>query len=149
MYEEWAAELTARPLPADRRGFADELADLARHRGALDAREARLLAGIDRLEDDGAPASAVARSVGRCSQREADRKAVRAATLAEVPSAADALAAGRLTVEHVDVLGRAVEATSAEASRTLDRSRSTDRCTAGAMPESSCCTNSTIESAIA
>ena len=116
MFEDWIAELGRRSVDGlDRSALCDEAAAIARLRAATDAYEARVLVAVDRLGDKGAPSSTVARSAGRCSQREADRKARRAATLAKVPSAADALAAGRLSVEHVDSLGRAVEATSAEA----------------------------------
>ncbi len=113
MFEDWVAALAGRPVGSDRPVLCDELAGLGRLRSALDAREARLLAAVDGLGDRGAPASTVARSLSRCSQREADRRARRAAVLAELPDAADALAHGALSVEHVDTLGRAVEATSA------------------------------------
>lgn len=121
MFEDWIAELGRRPVTGlDRRGLCDEAAAIARLRAATDAYEARVLGAVDRLGDKGAPASTVARSAGRCSQREADRKARRAATLAEVPSAAEALAVGRLSIEHVDSLTRAVEATSADAVEASD-----------------------------
>ena len=113
MFEDWIAELGQRCVEGlDRPTLCDEAAAIARLRAATDAYEARVLDAVDRLGDRGAPASTVARSAGRCSQREADRKARRAATLAQVPSAAEALAEGRLSVEHVDSLGRAAEATS-------------------------------------
>lgn len=115
MYEDWIAALADRVLPDERPGFADELTALARLRGAMEAREARLLAGVDALGDRGLPAAAIARSTSKCSQREADRRARRAEVLAQVPAAADALAQGSLSIEHVDVVGRAVEATSPEA----------------------------------
>lgn len=116
MFEDWSVEVAGRSaVGLSRPELCDELKTVARLRGALDAWEARLLAAVDGLGDRGAPASTVARSVGRCSQREADRRARRAQTLAEVPSAADALAQGAMSVEHVDAIGRAVEATSVEA----------------------------------
>jgi len=116
VFEDWIVELRQRRLEGlDRPTLCGEAASIARLRAAADAYEARVLDAVDRLGDRGAPASTVARSAGRCSQREADRKARRAATLAQVPSAAEALAAGRLSVEHVDSLGRAAEATSPEA----------------------------------
>ena len=114
MYEDWIEWLRG-PMPADRRGLCDELAAVGRARAALDAREARLLAGVDALDDSGASASAVARSATGCSAREAERRVRRADTLAAIPRAADALAGGSLTAEHVDALGRAAEQTSADA----------------------------------
>ena len=126
MFEGWIGDLEAMPVAADRSGLCDQLGGLARLRAGVDACEARLLAAVDELDDDGAPAAAVARSVGRCSQREADRRARRAETLQSLPSAADALAQGTLSVEHVDTLGRVVEETSVEAvlaSDLVDRAR--------------------------
>jgi hypothetical protein len=116
VFEDWIVELGQRSVEGlDRPTLCDEAAAIARLRAATDAYEARVLFAVDRLGDKGAPASTVVRSASRCSQREADRKARRASTLAQVPSAAEALAAGRLSVEHVDSLTRAAEATSPEA----------------------------------
>jgi len=120
VYEDWIEDLRIRSMPPERRSLCDELGELSRLRAAVDAREARLLAAVDALDDDGAPAAAVARSTGRCSQREADRRARRADTLASLPSAADAMAQGSLSVEHVDTLARAVDETSAEAVEASD-----------------------------
>ncbi len=115
MYEDWISDLAGRITAPNRPRLCAELADLARLRAATDAREARLLAAVDALDDRGAPSSTVARNAARCSQREADRRARRSATLQQLPQLADALADGRLSIEHVDALGRAAEATSADA----------------------------------
>lgn len=115
MYEDWIRQLGAPVDTLDRRGLCEELSALARLRAAADAREAQLLGAVDTLDDRGASASAVARSITRCSPREADRKARRAVTLARLPDAADALAEGALTLEHIDTLSRAVDATSPDA----------------------------------
>lgn len=113
MYEDWIEQLGG-PVAEDRRGLCDELAGISRARAALDAREARVLAVIDGLDDSGAASAAVARSITRCSSREADRRAMRADTLTQLPDAADKLATGALTAEHIDALSRAVEETSPE-----------------------------------
>jgi hypothetical protein len=125
VFEDWISTLCVSSVEElDRPGLCDAAASVSRLKAAADAYEARVLAAVDRLDDRGAPASTVARSASRCSQREADRKARRAQTLTVLPSAADGLASGALSAEHVDLLGRAVEATSAdavEASGLVDR----------------------------
>ena len=116
MFEDWRCRLQEISVEGlGRAELGDVLADVARLRSAVDAFEARAASAVTALGDRGAPASTVLRSAGRLSQREADRRARRAETLAELPAAADALAAGRLTVEHIEVLGRAMAATSVEA----------------------------------
>ena len=63
MYEDWIQPFVG-PVPADRRGLCDQLALIGRARAVLDAREAKVLAAIDGLDDSGASAAAVARSRG-------------------------------------------------------------------------------------
>ena len=116
MFEDWRCRLSEMSVDGlDRAALCDVLADVAHLRSAVDAFEARAASAVESLGDRGAPASTVLRSAGRLSQREADRRARRADTLAKLPVAADALAAGRLSAEHVEMLGRAVEATSVDA----------------------------------
>ncbi|MEM7139787.1 MAG: DUF222 domain-containing protein [Actinomycetota bacterium] len=116
VFEDWRRQLREMSMAGrSRPEICDAIADAARLRAALDAFEARAAAEIERLGDKGAPASTVLRSASRCSQREADRRARRATVLQALPEAADALADGRLTGEHVENLSRAVEATSPEA----------------------------------
>ncbi len=116
MFEDWINQLARRSVARlDRPALCDVIAAAAQLRSAADALEARALAAVDALDDRGASASVVARAAGRCSQKEADRRAGRAATLTKLPTAVDALAEGRLSSEHIEALGRAVEATSPEA----------------------------------
>lgn len=116
MFDAWLAELKTLDVSGCARPeLADWAAASGRLRAALDAFDARVAAAVDGLGDGGAPASTVLRSAGRCSQREADRRAKRASGLAGLPAAANALAAGAITAEHADGLVRAAEATSAEA----------------------------------
>ncbi|MFQ5556300.1 MAG: DUF222 domain-containing protein, partial [Acidimicrobiales bacterium] len=61
---------------------------------------------------DGMSAESLVRSRQRCSRRHAPRKAHRAAALARMPNTAAALAAGRISAEHVDDLVRAADHTS-------------------------------------
>ncbi|MFQ5556926.1 MAG: DUF222 domain-containing protein [Acidimicrobiales bacterium] len=90
------------------------LAGLGRVRGAADALEAEVLAAIDALVDHGVDAASTVRSAQRCSARVARRKALRARTLTQRPKATAALAAGRISAEHVDDLVRAATDTSPE-----------------------------------
>jgi hypothetical protein len=116
VFESWLRELQAVGVESfDRRGLCDAAASSGRLRAALDAFDARIASAVSRLDDGGAGASVVLRGASKCSQREADRRARRADALVALPSAADALAAGTITAEHVDTLARAAEATSAEA----------------------------------
>ena len=110
MLEDWRRELQTLSFAGmSRSEIVDAIAEAARLRAALDAYEARGAAAVEALGDKGAPASTVLRSATRCSQREADRRARRAATLTQLPEAAAALADGRLNGEHVESLGRAVD----------------------------------------
>jgi len=116
MFEDWRCELQTMSFDGmSRPEIFEAVADASRLRAALDAYEARGAAAVEALGDKGAPASTVLRSAGRLSQREADKRARRAETLTQLPEAAQALSEGRLNVEHIETLGRAVEATSAEA----------------------------------
>ena len=121
MFEDWICQLGERSLARmGRPALCDVVAGAAQLRSAADALEARALAAIDTLDDSGASASVVARAATRCSQSEADRRARRAATLTKLPAAVDALAEGLLSSEHIEALGRAVDATSAEAVESSD-----------------------------
>ena len=73
-----------------------------------------VMAALDALDDGGLPASAEARAATHQSSRAAERAAETAAGLAALPQAADALAAGRLTLEHAERLASLVDETSAE-----------------------------------
>jgi len=112
----WSAQLRALPVEDRSRGslFA-ALKATARLRSAVDAFEARCAAAVDALGDRGVPASTMLRSAGKIPQREADRRSRRADTLSQLPEAAEKLASGELSAEHVDVLGRAADATSPDA----------------------------------
>lgn len=121
VFESWLDELQMVPVEGfGRRGLCDAAAGSGRVRAALDAFDARVASAVGRLGDGGAGASVVFRGASKCSQREADRRARRADALVALPSAADALAAGVITAEHVDTLARAAEATSAEAVEASD-----------------------------
>lgn len=115
MFESWRRELQTISVEGlGRRGLCDAAAASGRLRAALDAFDARVASAVSRLGDGGAGPSTVLRGASKCSQREADRRARRAEALVALPSAADALAAGTITAEHVDTLARAADATSAE-----------------------------------
>ena len=121
VFESWPVELqTVQVEDFDRRGLCDAASWSGRLRAALDAFDARLAAAVSRLDDGGPGAAVVFRGASKCSQREADKRARRADALAVLPSAADALAAGTITAEHVDTLARAAEAVSAEAVEASD-----------------------------
>ncbi|MEQ8842704.1 MAG: DUF222 domain-containing protein [Acidimicrobiales bacterium] len=116
MFEPWLAELNVMPLAGlDRHRLCDAATASGRLRSALDAFDARIAAAVDKLADNGPGASTVLRGASKCSQREADKRTRRAEALQAMPSAADALATGSITAEHVDALARAADATSAAA----------------------------------
>ena len=58
MYGDWI-EALGEPVPAGRRELGAEVAALGRLRAAVEAREARVLAAIDGLDDSGPSPSAV------------------------------------------------------------------------------------------
>ncbi len=102
MFEDWCDRLgVLSGKGLSRPELCDALTALARLQSATEACEARLASAVEQLGDNGVPASTVLRSVGRRSQRDADRRARRAQTLEELPAAAEALAEGRITGEHV------------------------------------------------
>ncbi len=116
VFEAMLAEFDAVTLTGlGRRGLCDVAQEAARVRSALDALDGRVATAIKALNDNGLGPAATLRSATRCSQREADRRANRAQTLEALPAVAGALAQGAIAAEHVDALGRAVEATSAAA----------------------------------
>lgn len=98
---------------------ADEIvamsAALARLESAVAAAQARLTAAADAGGAAGVDGSLVEERVARRSRREARRRARRARGLASMPSVAQALAGGRLSVEHADALVNAAENTSSAA----------------------------------
>ncbi|MEZ5167632.1 MAG: DUF222 domain-containing protein [Acidimicrobiales bacterium] len=95
--------------------IVDLVAAAARLRAALDAFDVRAAAALESLGDRGSGPSTMFRSAGKSSQREADRRARRAAQLSDLPAATAALSQGEITAEHADVLGRAAAQTSPEA----------------------------------
>ncbi|RMH74651.1 MAG: HNH endonuclease, partial [Actinomyces sp.] len=86
---------------------------LGRLESAVSAAQARLGAAADARGAAGVDGTLVDERVGRRSRREARRRARRARGLAAMPRVADALADGRLTVEHADALVAAAERTDA------------------------------------
>jgi hypothetical protein len=115
VFEQITTELNAiEPVGWSRRELCDVTAGMARVRGALDALEIKVAAGVDALGDRGGDVESLLRSEGGMSAREARRRKQRAVQLVKMPNTAERLAAGELTAEHVDALARAAEATSAE-----------------------------------
>lgn len=115
MFEAIHDELTATSLASCSR---DELRAMlaAFHRVETHAAERRLavMGALERLEDDGISASAEARSVIHRSRRAAANDVETAAALGSLPAAADALAAGRITLEHAERLAQLIDETAAE-----------------------------------
>jgi hypothetical protein len=116
VFESWLRELQTIGVESlGRRGLCDAAAASGRLRAALDAFDARVAVAVSQLNDGGAGPSVVLRGASKCSQREADRRARRAEALVALPSAAEALATGTITAEHVDTLARAADATTPQA----------------------------------
>jgi hypothetical protein len=116
VFDAWLTDLQTLSVGGlSRRELCDAAAAAGRVRSALEAFDARVGAAISRLDDGGPGASVMFRGASRCSQREADRRARRSEALVQMPSAASALAAGKITAEHVDTLAKAAEAISPEA----------------------------------
>lgn len=90
------------------------LGDLHRLEAHAAERRMAILAELDSLDDGGLDAASEARTVTHRSARLAKRDAAMAGALAQLPAAADALAAGQITVEHVEKLADAVRETSPE-----------------------------------
>ena len=108
MFEDWSRSLAQIDVEtASDEAMRGWLAALARHRGALDAFEARVAGRLG--------TSSAVRGATRCTQREADRAVARGQLIEAVPAVGSALAAGEITGAHVDSLARAAERTSAEA----------------------------------
>lgn len=82
-----------------------------RLRAWLDATQARLLARVDELADDGKGAGSrdTARNQGRSSSREAKKRSKRSKTISKSPPLGDALAKGGATSGHVDAVGDAAD----------------------------------------
>lgn len=116
MFDDWLGEVRRMDVSSmTRPQLCDVASAVAVARSALDALEARVALAVDRLDDRGPGAAATMRAATKCSQREADRRARRAAALDTLPSAAEALRLGEIGAEHVDNLARAAEKTSPEA----------------------------------
>jgi len=92
-----------------RHALADCVDDLRRLKGAAAALEMRLVCEIDRLGDAGLDGAGVMRSAGRMSSRTAAVVAKTATQLESMPRATEALADGRITAEHANVLAAAAE----------------------------------------
>ena len=84
-----------------------ELEDLVGGAGrviaALNGLQARCATEIEALDDGGVNSKTVLREAGRMSTRAANTVAKTAAGLAEMPKLAEALAGGKITVEHAAV----------------------------------------------
>ena len=88
----------------------------AYHRVETHAAERRLavMAALEALDDDGLSAAAEARATTHRSSRMAERDAETASALAQLPGAAESLAAGQITVEHAERFATLVDETSAD-----------------------------------
>ncbi|MEM7143265.1 MAG: DUF222 domain-containing protein [Actinomycetota bacterium] len=91
----------------------DRVALLRTLKGATAQFESKVVRAIDALGDGGLDGAGVARTTGGMSSRAANATAKIAATLEELPSTEEALAAGRITAEHAATLARAAEKTDA------------------------------------
>ncbi len=103
------------PVGAPRGVLVDGIVVLGRMRAAIDAVEARFVAAIDSLDDQGVDAAAVLRSTTRCSGREASRRVRRAEAIAAMPNIAAGFASAAIPVETVDALARAAAVVSPDA----------------------------------
>lgn len=90
------------------------LGDLHRLESHVAERRLAVMAELDSLHDGGLDAADEARAVTHRSARSAARDAGTAGALAQLPAAADALAAGQITIEHAEKLADAVRETSPE-----------------------------------
>ncbi len=96
-------------------GLGELAVGVEQARAALDALEARMMTAVDTLADGGSASTELVRMAVGCSLREARRRAGRAEGLARMPTVAEALDGGDITVEHADALVKAAGATSAPA----------------------------------
>jgi len=90
------------------------LGDLHRLESHVAERRLAVMAELDSLDDGGLDAASEARTVTHQSNRLAKRDAATGGALASLPAAADALAAGQITVEHAEHLAEAASETSPE-----------------------------------
>ncbi len=97
-----------------RRQLAQGIESLAHLEAALAAAQARLLAAVSKLDDSGGGGVEIEHRTLHRSRRESRRRARRAQGLDEMPSVAAALARGRITGEHADVMVQAAERAGAE-----------------------------------
>jgi hypothetical protein len=92
----------------------DRFAEVRRLEGAVAAYKARLVSATDGLGDRGLDGAGMLRSVGRMSSKSAGALAATAGKLETLPRTAEALADGRLTLEHANAIAAAAEKTSPE-----------------------------------
>lgn len=85
------------------------ISDLERLRCRVDERLMAAKAALDSLADDGADSAMTGRSLGRRSERQAQRDRITARGLADMPALAGSLAEGRVNVEHAAILAAAAE----------------------------------------
>ena len=83
------------------------ISDLERLRCRVDERLMAAKAALDSLGDDGADSAMTGRSLGRRSERQAQRDRITARGLADMPALAGSLAEGRVNVEHAAILAAA------------------------------------------
>jgi len=115
MFSPTHAQLKALTLgDKSRMQLRELLTDLHRLESHAAERRLAVLAELNGLDDGGLDAAAEARTVTHRSARGAKRDAETAGALAQLPAAADALASGKITVEHAERLAEAVHETSPE-----------------------------------
>ena len=98
----------------------DRFDEVRRLEGAVAAYKTRLVNAVDGLGDRGLDGAGMLRSVGRMSSKSAGALACTAAKLELLPRTAEALADGRLTLEHASAIAKAGDSASpAEADAAL------------------------------
>ena len=97
-----------------RSNLNDRFTEVRRLEGAVAAYKARLVNATNGLGDRGLDGAGMLRSVGRMSSKAAGALAATANTLESLPRTAEALADGRLTLEHARAIATAAEKTSPE-----------------------------------
>jgi len=111
-----SVRITGRP----RRDLRALLRELHRLESHVSERRLAVLAELDALTDGGVDAAAEARSATHRSARAAEKDARTADALAHMPTAAESLASGTITVEHAERLAvLAAHTSSTEASELL------------------------------
>ena len=92
----------------------DRFTEVRKLEGAVAAYKARLVNATDGLDDRGVDGAGMLRNVGRMSSKSASALAATANKLEQLPRTAEALADGRLTLEHAGAIAAAAEKTSSE-----------------------------------